>query len=99
MAFITATSTPGRVPVTDRRSAGARFLKRVRAALIDQCGGNPSASQRLIIDSVASLSLRIRVLECDPSEYAGREYPDAPRLLADLLVQLGLQAATPAVGR
>jgi hypothetical protein len=41
MAHIAARSHRDRLPMTDGRSAEARYLRRIRAELIAQCGGTP----------------------------------------------------------
>ncbi|MFL5282486.1 MAG: transposase, partial [Rhodopila sp.] len=60
----------GRLPIGDGRSAEAQYAKRVRNELIAQCGGTVSASQRLLIDRIASL--RIHLLDSDTSGHTGR---------------------------
>jgi hypothetical protein len=87
-------SRHGRLPVGDGRSTEAQYVKRVRNALIAQCG-KPTASQRLLIDRIASLSLRIHLMDCDVPEHTGREYLDLTVTLAHLLAQLGVQPAAP----
>jgi hypothetical protein len=77
----------------DGRTREARLVKRLRNDLIAQCGGTVSASQRLLIDRIASLSLRINLLDSDVSEHTGREYLDLTVTLAQLLAQLGVQPA------
>jgi hypothetical protein len=64
-------------------------LRRTRAGLSAQCGGAPSASQRLLIDRIAVLSLRVQLIDRDPMLPDRVEYLDLTRLLADLLAQLG----------
>jgi hypothetical protein len=95
MAPITATSHTDRLPITDGRTTDARFIKQLRADLIEQCGGSPTASQRLLIDRIAILSLRIRLVDADPNLPDRIEYLDLTRLLADLLAQLGAPPAAP----
>jgi hypothetical protein len=96
MASIASRLSANRVPVTDGRSAEARFLRRIRADLSLQCGGKPTAIQYLLIDRIAQLSLRIHALDHDPlSGYSTREYLDATATLGQLLTQLGVQAVTP----
>src|SRR5690349_15619323 len=99
MAPIATTSPTDRLPITDGRSADARFVKCLRADLIEQCGGSPTASQRLLIDRIAILSLRIRLVDADPNLPDRIEYLDLTRLLADLLAQLGAPPPAPAAMR
>jgi hypothetical protein len=97
MAHIAARSHLDRLPMTDGRSAEARYLRRIRADLIAQCGGTPTATQFLLIDRIAALSSRVRTMDCDPlSVHSTREYLDATATLGQLLTQLGVQAAPPA---
>src|SRR4051812_12626684 len=77
----------------DGRTREARLVKRLRNDLIAQCGGTVSASQRLLIDRIASLSLRIHLLDSDTSVHTGRAYLDLTMTLAQLLAQLGVQPA------
>jgi hypothetical protein len=77
----------------DGRTREARLVKRLRNDLIAQCGGTVSASQRLLIDRIASLSLRIHLLDSDTSVHTGCEYLDLTVTLAQLLAQLGVQPA------
>jgi hypothetical protein len=59
LAQIAATSPPDRLPLTDGRTAESRYLKRICAEPVAQCGGAPSASERLLIDRAVMLSLRV----------------------------------------
>ena len=95
MPQIEPASRHGRLPIGDGRSAEAQYAKRVRNELIAQCGGTVSASQRLLIDRIASLSLRIHLLDSDTSVHTGREYLDLTVTLAHLLAQLGIPPAAP----
>jgi hypothetical protein len=82
-----------RLPITDGRSAEAQYKRRIRNELISQCGGTVSTSQRLLIDRIASLSLRVHLLDNDTSVSTGREYLDLTVTLAQLLAQLGAHPA------
>jgi hypothetical protein len=75
----------------DGRTREARLVKRLRNELIAQCGGTVSASQRLLIDRIASLSLRINLLDNDLSARDTGEYVRATATLAQLLAQLDAQ--------
>src|SRR4051794_37639548 len=79
----------------DGRTREARLVKRLRNELIAQCGGTVSASQRLLIDRIASLSLRVHLLDSDVPEHTGRECLDLTVTLAHLLAQLGVPPASP----
>jgi hypothetical protein len=91
MRQIEPSSRHERLPVTDGRSAEARFIRRVTTELLAQCGNAPSASQRLLIDSIAQLSLRINLLDNDLSARDTGEYVRATATLAQLLAQLDAQ--------
>jgi len=93
MASIASRLSANRVPVTDGRSAEARFLRRIRADLSLQCGGKPTATQHMLIDRIARLSLRIHALDYDPALSCSDEYLGLTRVLAELLAQLGVQPA------
>lgn len=79
----------------DGRTREARLVKRLRNDLIAQCGGTVSATQRLLIDRIASVSLRINLLDSDVPEHNGREYLDLTVALAQLLAQLGVPPVAP----
>jgi hypothetical protein len=95
MAQIEPVSRHGRLSLGDGRSAEAQYAKRVRNELIAQCGGTLTATQRILIDRIASLSLRIHLMDCDVPEHTGREYLDLTVTLAHLLAQLGVPPASP----
>jgi hypothetical protein len=92
MANVAAGSRPDRLPITDGRSAEACFSRRITADLIAQVGGAPTATQRLLIGRIASLSLRVHLLDQDPELSDRDEYLGATRLLAELLGQLDVPA-------
>jgi hypothetical protein len=86
-------SSRDRIPVSYGRSAEVLHAKRVRNDLISQCGGAPSASQRLLTDRIAALAARIRLLDSDPTAPINRDYLDTTETFARLLWQLGIQQA------
>jgi hypothetical protein len=92
MAQIATTSHASRLLITDGRSAEARFVKRIRAELIAQCGG-ASGAQRLLIDRVVMLSLRVLQMDQYPTLADSDEYIRMTQLLAELLGQLSGQPA------
>jgi hypothetical protein len=92
MPQIATTSPAGRLPLTDGRSAEARFVKRIRGELIAQCG-DASGAQRLLIDRAVMLSLRILQIDQHPTLADSNEYIELTKLLAALLGQLSGQPA------
>jgi hypothetical protein len=90
MAQIEPASRHGRLPITDGRTAEARYLKRLRAELRQHIDG-PSIGQQLLIDRIAQVSLRIRAMDCDPCLSDRDEYVMWTRLLMELLSQFGDQ--------
>jgi hypothetical protein len=98
MTSIVTTSHAGRVPTADGRCLESRYLKRVRAGLIAQCG-EPSESQRLLIDRIAVIALRVFMIDTNPALAGSVEYIELIRLQAELLAQLGGQPATPSIVR
>jgi hypothetical protein len=83
----------GSLPIADGRSSEANFVRRLRASLAEQVGGSPNASQQILIDRVATLALRVRLIDANPDLPDRVEYLDLTRLLAELLAQLGAQQA------
>jgi hypothetical protein len=100
MARIGPHSRPGRLALIDGRKAEAQFMKRIRDELTAHVGGRPSATQRMIIDRCAALSLRIHLMDraearndAFMSEKNAREYLCWTAALSRLLRQLGLEEA------
>ena len=68
-------------------------MRRLRASLAEQVGGSPSATQKLLIECIATIALRVRLIDANPDLPDRVEYLDLTRLLAELLAQL---SGTPA---
>ncbi len=74
-------------------------MARVRAELAQHLGGSPSATQRILIDRAAALSLRIHLMDRESarsgemSERNGRQYLAWSNSLTRVLRQIGLAAA------
>lgn len=91
-------SRPGKLAMIDKRRVEAKLMKEVTDDLTAHCGGNPSVTQRLIIEQVAILSLRLRLLDKAAIEDTAMSERNARSYLAwcntrtRLLRQLGLQA-------
>jgi hypothetical protein len=90
-------SRPGRLALVDGRTAEAKLMRGVKADLAKHCGGAPSATQRMLIDQAAMLTLRLHLMDkesiADPalSERNGRQYLAWANSLSRLLRQLGLE--------
>src|SRR3954452_4736963 len=96
MPSVAATSHADRLPVTDGRSAEAQYLRRIRDELRQHVGGSPSIAQRLLIDRVAHVALRLSALDIEPMLNESGDYLDLTRLLADLLTQIAQMESLPA---
>jgi hypothetical protein len=74
-------------------------MRDVRAELTKHCGGSPSATQRLIINQAAMLTLRLHLMDQQSlqdeamSERNGRQYLAWSAALSRFLRQLGLKGA------
>jgi hypothetical protein len=47
----------------DRRRGEAKHMAKVRADLTEHVGGNPSVTQRMLIDRAATLALRLHLMD------------------------------------
>jgi hypothetical protein len=92
-------SRPDKLQIVDGRLAEGRLMARVRAELTQHLGGSPSATQRILIDRAAALSLRIHLMDRESarsgemSERNGRQYLAWSNSLTRVLRQIGLAAA------
>ena len=83
----------------DGRTKEARLVKSLRAELIKHVGGNPTIAQRMLIDRVAQLTLRIASMDKKftetevQTEHDSRCYLAWTGSLSRLLRDLGLDAA------
>jgi hypothetical protein len=89
----TITSHAGRLPITDGRSAEAQYIRRLRAELRQHVGGAPTIAQRLLIDRVVNIALRLHALDCEPILLENGDYLELTRMLTELLAQLSDQPA------
>jgi hypothetical protein len=91
-----------RISALDGRSAEKRLMKRFREELTAHVGGNPSPTQRAIIEQAASLALRMRLMDQRFLTNAGMSQHDSRTYLAWsntytlTLRQLGLKGAASA---
>ena len=92
-------SAPGALARLDQRSREARIMAGVRADLTAHVGGKPSATQRMLIDRAARLSLQVAQLDAKMSTPDGltdhdhRTYLAWSNTLTRTLRTLGLTAA------
>jgi hypothetical protein len=92
-------SRPAKLQIVDGRRAEAKLLRDVRDELTKHCGGLPSATQRMIINQAAMLTLRLHLMDRQSlrdegvSERNGRQYLAWSAALTRLLRQLGLKGA------
>jgi hypothetical protein len=56
-------SRPGRLAVVDGRTAEAKYMAQVRAALLRYVGGKATSMQSLLIEQCVVLSLRIHLMD------------------------------------
>ena len=86
----------------DGRTREARFLCRARAEMVQHVGGNPSATQRTLIEQAAQLQLRLAVMDRRFAEtgaqtdHDSRTYLAWSNSLSRLMRQLGVKAAAQA---
>lgn len=93
-------SRPGKLAMIDGRRAEAKRMKEIRDDLAEHLGGKPSAAQRLLIDRIAVLLLRMELfdkesLAGDMSERNHRYYCAWHNAASRSLRHLGLEAAPP----
>jgi hypothetical protein len=90
-------SRPDKLQIVDGRRAEAQLMHRVRAELIQHLGGKPSATQRILIDRAAALSLRLHLMDREAarsgemSERNGRQYLAWSNSLTRIMSQIGLE--------
>jgi len=89
-------SRPGRLAIIDGRRAEARRLKDIKTDLTNLVGGSPSAAQRLLIQRIAFLTLRLELMDRESlagkpeTERDARSYLAWSNALARMLQKLGL---------
>jgi hypothetical protein len=73
-------SRPDKLQIVDGRLAEGKLMARMREELTAHLGGKPSATQRILIDRIAALSLRLHLMDRESarsgemSERNGRSY-------------------------
>jgi hypothetical protein len=92
-------SRPETLSKRDGRTREARFLDSIRASLVGHLGGRPSATQSLLIQRAAQLTLRIDLLDRKMAEnheltdHDARTYLAWTASLSRLLRALGMKGA------
>ena len=94
-------SRPLALTKRDGRTREARLMRDTRAALTTHVGGNPSITQRMLIDRAVQLTIRIATMDRKfaetevQTEHDSRTYLAWVGSLTRLLRDLGLDAAPP----
>ena len=92
-------SKPNRLAILDGRTMEAKLMARIRRELTEHVGGSPTATQRILIDRAAALSLRLQLMDReaarsgDMSERNGRQYLAWSASLTRVVKQIGLNEA------
>jgi hypothetical protein len=85
------------IPRLDRRSIEWKLMERVRSDLTEHVGGNPSATQKAMIEMAAWLSLKLELLDREITigkqfnDYHTNVYLSWTNSLSRLLARLGLE--------
>ena len=100
MARLAPYSRPSVLAKLDGRTREARLLAKVRADLTTHLGGQPSATQRWMIERAAWLSLHVAQLDAKATaggaltDHDHRTYLAWSNTLTKLLRHLGMEGAT-----
>ena len=86
---------PSTLAKLDGRTRESRLMRRLRADLAAHVGGQPSATQRMLIERSVQLSLQIALMEAKPTltDHDGRQYITWTNALTRLMRQLGMKGA------
>jgi hypothetical protein len=76
-------SRPDKLQIVDGRLAEAKLMARVRAELTQHLGGKPSATQRILIDRAAALSLRIHLMDRESARSGGMSERNLQPIVAE----------------
>jgi hypothetical protein len=94
-------SRPDKLQIIDGRLAEAKLMACVREELSQHLGGKPSATQKILIDRAAALSLRLHLMDRETARSGGvmtdrngRQYLAWNNSLTRLLTQIGLESAS-----
>jgi hypothetical protein len=91
-------SRPSTLAKLDGRTRESRLMREVRAELVAHVGGNPSATQRVLIERAVQLNLQIALLDAKQAsggytEHDARAYLAWTNTLTRLMRQLGMKGA------
>ena len=91
-------STPAMLQNLDQRTREARLMRETKAALIAHVGGEPSATQKVLIERAVRLTLQLAMMDAKQAGFAltehdGRQYLAWTNTLTRLMRQLGLVGA------
>ena len=90
-------SRPATLLNIDQRTREARMMRETRAELVAHVGGKPSATQRVLIERAAQLTLQIGMLDAKQAdggaltEHDARTYLAWTNTLTRLMRQLGMK--------
>ena len=92
-------SAPDALARLDHRTKQARVARETRAELIEHVGGHPSVAQRLVIEQLVQLRLRLAAMdqkfaEAGMTDVDSRTYLAWANSYARMLRLLGLQGAS-----
>lgn len=98
MMHITPYSTATTLVKLDGRTREARLMRQTRKELVEHVGGQPSATQRALIERAVSLALRIGLMDAKFAEggmtdHDTRTYLAWSNAYSRLLRHLGLKGA------
>jgi len=85
----------------DGRTREAALMRRVRADLTEHCGGQPSATQKMLIERLAKVALRLELYDRKMAkgesitEYDSRVFAALHTAYRLMLKQLGMKPAAP----
>jgi hypothetical protein len=75
-------SRPGKLAIIDGRSAEARRMKAIRQELVAHLGNSASTTQRMMIDRIAMLTLRVELMDRKALKLGGQTDHDSRQYLA-----------------
>lgn len=102
MSAISPHCIPHTLAKLDGRTREARLMRQVRQELTQHCGGNPSATQRALIERAVNLTVRIAAMDQrfaetgTQTEHDARTYLAWSNTLTRTMRHLGLKGAAAA---
>lgn len=95
-------SSAGAMSLIDGRTRQALFMQRLRKKLLDHVGGDPTITQRQLIERVVRLSMLVEIFDAkffkdgELSERDQRQHITYSNALSRTLAKLGVNAKSPA---